>query len=357
MASAKGVNGSRKELLDAHAHVSNQIFNFINSMSLKCAIELGIADAIHKHGNPMTLSQLADALHINKAKSDGLHRLMRVLVHSKLFDKAETTTEAAYRLTPASRLLLRDESLNMVPFALTILDPMLVEPWLHVSEWFRDDSVTSFATKHGMPFWELQGVNARLNNLFTAAMACDADFSTTILTNECSHVFRGLKSMVDVGGGNGATAKAITDAFPGLKCTVLDLPHVPTLEGCENLSFVSGDMFEFIPHADAVFLKHILHDWSDEECVKILKKCKAAITPSNGNGGKVIIVEMVLDDNKEQKYEATETQLCFDLQMMMLVTGKERTEREWAHLFYVAGFQKYSISPVLGLRSAIEVFP
>ncbi|KAH6765147.1 hypothetical protein C2S51_016396 [Perilla frutescens var. frutescens] len=188
-------------------------------------------------------------------------------------------------------------------------------------------------------------------------MACDAGFYTSIITNECSHVFRGLKSMVDVGGSNGATAKAIADVFPGLKCTVLDLPHVATLEGCDNLSFVSGDMFEFIPHADAVFLKHILHDWSVEESIKILKKCKEAISPSKGNGGKVIIVEMVLDDNKEQNNEATETQLFFDLQMMLLANGKERTEREWAHLFYAAGFKKYNISPISGLRSVIEVFP
>lgn len=92
--------------------------------------------------------------------------------------------------------------------------------------------------------------------------------------------------------------------------------------------------------------------------MKILEKCKEAITQSKGknNGGKVIILEMVVDEERE-KDEATETQLCFDMLMMSVVTGKERTEREWAKLFSTAGFKNYKITHMLGLRSIIEVFP
>ncbi|KAH6775373.1 hypothetical protein C2S52_012934 [Perilla frutescens var. hirtella] len=87
----------------------------------------------------------------------------------------------------------------------------------------------------------------------------------------------------------GAMAKALVDTFSGLKCTVLDLPQVVAgLEGSNNLRFVSGDMFQFIPPTDAVFLKRIMHDWSDENCVKILGKCKEAIIPSKNNGGKFV---------------------------------------------------------------------
>ncbi|KAH0639577.1 hypothetical protein KY290_036844 [Solanum tuberosum] len=68
----------------------------------------------------------------------------------------------------------------------------------------------------------------------------------------------------------------------------------------KNLSYVGGDMFKFIPSADAILLKWVLHDWSDEECIKILKKCKEAI-PSKEKGGKVIIIDMVLMDSNLEK--------------------------------------------------------
>ncbi|KAH6836413.1 hypothetical protein C2S53_016113 [Perilla frutescens var. hirtella] len=356
MASANGVGveSSRKELLDAQAHVYNHTFNFINSMSLNCAIQLGIPDIIHKHGKPMTLSQLADALPINKAKSHGLFRVMRILVHSKFFNK-DVDEEEAYCLTQASRLLLRDDPISLAPYVISMIDPIMMDPFHNLSEWLQDECLNPFFTKHGKTFWELAGVDQNLNKKFNEAMACDAGFVTSILTTDCRQVFEGLESMVDVGGGTGETAKGIADAFPGLKCIVLDLPHVVGgLEGCENLRFFSGDMFESIPNADAIFLKWILHDWSDEDCVKILKKCKEAITP---NGGKVIIVEMILEDQIEDE-KATQTQFFFDVLMMVGLTGKQRSEKEWSQLFSAAGFGHYKMTPAaLGLRSVIEVFP
>jgi trans-resveratrol di-O-methyltransferase len=72
-------------LLDAQAHIWNHIFNFINSMSLKCAIELGIPDIIHNHGKPMTLSELTAALPIHPTKASSIYRLMRILNHSNFF--------------------------------------------------------------------------------------------------------------------------------------------------------------------------------------------------------------------------------------------------------------------------------
>ncbi|KAI3465784.1 hypothetical protein Pfo_022447 [Paulownia fortunei] len=82
----------------------------------------------------------------------------------------------------------------------------------------------------------------------------------------------------------------------------------------------------------------IFHDWTDEESVKLLEKCKDAIIPSK-NGGKVIIVKMIVDDEKED-HEATETQLFFDMLMMVDATGKERTEKEWAKLFFSCWLHK-----------------
>ncbi|KAL1562754.1 Flavonoid 8-O-methyltransferase 1 [Salvia divinorum] len=349
---------SSQELLDPQSHVWNLIYNYISSMSLKSAIQLGIPDAIHKHNNPITLSQLADALSINKAKSHALFRLMRILVHFKIFDKVNISNdededeEEAYSLTRASRLLVRDEPLSFTPLALVAIDAIMVDPFHHMAEWFKDASPTPFFTRNGINMWEFGANDEGWNKLFNEGMSSDSQFVSSILVKECKHVFEGLKSVVDVGGGNGVVAKAVAGAFPGLKCVVLDLPQVVAgLEGSENLRFVGGDMFEFIPPADAVILKWIIHNWSEEDCVRILKKCKEAI-----GGGKVIIVDMVVDYEKQEQ-NAIQTQLCFDVLMMTVMAGKERTEKEWADLFSSAGFQNYKITPILGLRSVIEVFP
>ncbi|KAM5578234.1 hypothetical protein ABKV19_008509 [Rosa sericea] len=266
----KWSNGEHSnELLHAQAHIWNHIFSFINSMSLKSAIQLGIPDIINKHGCPMTLSELTSALPIHPTKSHSVYRLMRMLVHSGFFAKKKLskTDEEGYTLTDASQLLLKDHPLSLTPF----------------------------------------------------------------LT-------------------------AIADAFPHIECTVLDLPHVVAdLQGSKNLKYTGGDMFEAVPPADTVLLKWILHDWNDEECVKILKRSKEAIT-SKDKKGKVIIIDMMMENQKVDE-ESIETQLFFDMLMMALLTGKERNEKEWAKLFTDAGFSDYKITPILGLRSLIEVYP
>jgi len=102
------------------------------------------------------------------------------------------------------------------------------------------------------------------------------------------------------------------------------------------------------------FLQWVLHDWSDQECVKILEICKEAIPPQKA-GGKVIIIDMVMKTSKVN-HELAETQFLFDLHMMAHTTGKQRTEEEWKKIFTDAGFTGYNILPILGLRSVIEVY-
>ncbi|KAI4296823.1 hypothetical protein L6164_036746 [Bauhinia variegata] len=114
-------------------------------------------------------------------------------------------------------------------------------------------------------------------------------------------------------------------------------------------------MFQFIPPADAVLLKWILHDWNDEQCIQILKNCRGAIT-DECKRGKVIIIEMVTDAKSDDR-ELAELKLCFELNMMAKYSGKERSEKEWAKLFSEAGFRKYNINPVFGSKFLIEVYP
>ena len=89
--------------------------------------------------------------------------------------------------------------------------------------------------------------------------------------------------------------------------------------------------------------------------MKILKKCKEAI-PSKEKGGKLIIIDMVMEINKGDA-EAVKTQLFWDMLMMTVLTGKQRNENEWEKLFVTAGFTQYKIRPMLGFRSLIEAYP
>ncbi|XP_022986203.1 8-hydroxyquercetin 8-O-methyltransferase-like [Cucurbita maxima] len=117
------MEGKLDELLQSQAHVWNHVLKFMNSMALKCAVELGIPDVIHSHAQPMTLSDLVAALRIQPSKAQYLGRLMRLLVHSGFFDASEEE-DVKYRLTPSSRLLLRHThtTFQITPFLFLSLD-------------------------------------------------------------------------------------------------------------------------------------------------------------------------------------------------------------------------------------------
>ena len=102
------------------------------------------------------------------------------------------------------------------------------------------------------------------------------------------------------------------------------------------------------------FFQWIFHDWSDDECIKILKNCKQAI-PSRDVGGKIIIIDIVVG-SKSSDTKLLETQVIYDLHLMK-IGGVERDEQEWKKIFLEAGFKDYKIMPVLGLRSIIELYP
>jgi O-methyltransferase domain len=109
----------------------------------------------------------------------------------------------------------------------------------------------------------------------------------------------------------------------------------------------------FSDRIDYFSFQWILHDWSDEDCIKILQRCKKAIPPRDV-GGKVIIVDIVVGSAEKAHWES---QLLFDMLMMTLTTGRERDEKEWWNLFKQAGFSSYKINATLGVRSIIEVYP
>ena len=87
-----------------------------------------------------------------------------------------------------------------------------------------------------------------------------------------------------------------------------------------------------------------------------MQRCKEAI-PKRDQGGKIIIIDIVMGATTDKHPYAVETQLLFDLLVMIHLTGKERSESEWHSIILAAGFKDYKITPLLGLRSIIEIYP
>jgi hypothetical protein len=326
---------------------------------------------------------------------------MRLLAHAGFFVFDAAT--ATYGLNPLSRLLVSTATPGadgggqggLSPFALAMLHPVIVSPSMSLASWFRaadaDNAAARvpFESAHGRDLWAVAKDDQEFGAAFNDAMACDGRFVMDVLVRDHSDVFRGLASLVDVGGGSGGAARAIATAFPHIRCSVLELPHVvaavPTGE-LGGVEFVAGDMFEHVPKADAVLLKvcfsashitllclglvklkndvargccvlvqWILHGWDDENCVRLLRRCREAI-PSREDGGKVIVMDLVVGSSPTDE-KATETQLLWDVMMMGVVGSPERDEREWRKIFQDAGFSGHKIVAVLGIRSVIEVYP
>ncbi|KAJ6767035.1 O-METHYLTRANSFERASE [Salix purpurea] len=271
------------ELFKAQSHLYKHIYYFIESMSLKCAVQLGIPDIIHKNNQPTTLPQLVSALNIPVSKANFLQRLMRILVHSGVFDITKICEDqeggGGYVLTSSSRLLLKDSPANLSPAVLAVLDPVLLSPWFSLGQWIQGEELTPFEAYHGTSFWEYGKRNIKFNSNLNEAMASDSQVAS---------------------------------------------------------------------------LSVLLH-WSDEDCIKILKRCREAI-PSTDDGGKLVLVEMVINDRKDE-HELTKTRLFVDMEMMLICNGRGRDEKEWKKLFLEAGFSHYKITATSGLNYIIEVYP
>ena len=158
------------ELLQARVHTWKHTMNFVNSMALKCAIQLGIPDVIRSHGQPMALSQLITALSLEPTKAPRLYRLMRVLVHSGFFAQQKllhhSEQEKGYPLTFASQFLLKDEFFSGVPLLLLQLDLILAAPWHFLGDWFQNEDPTPFHTARRKSFLDYAIHEPKLNDIF-----------------------------------------------------------------------------------------------------------------------------------------------------------------------------------------------
>ncbi|KAA8526412.1 hypothetical protein F0562_008385 [Nyssa sinensis] len=341
-------------MLQGQADIWQYMFHFADSMALKCAVELRIADIIHSHGCPITLSQIASGIASPSPDISCLSRVMRLLVRKKIFTASPQSDggDTLYGLTHSSRWLLHDAELSLAPMLLMENHPWLLAPWHCLSRCVREGGI-AFQKAHGREIWDLASINPEFNKIFNDGMECTAKITMRAIISGYKDGFGSVGSLVDVGGGTGGVMAEIVKEYPHIKGINFDLPHVvATAPEYHGVCHVGGDMFKAIPKADAVFMKWIMHDWGDEDCVKILKNCRKAIPEKTG---KVIIVELVLQPEGDGMFD--NTGLAFDLLMIAHSSGgKERTEPEWKKVLEEGGFLRYKIIKIPALPSIIEAY-
>lgn len=272
-----------EELLRARQQLWSHSLGYVKTVALKCALDLRIPDTIHRRGGAATLDDLLAGSDLPPSSLPYLRRLMRALTALRVFalrqdpapapgaadDAIAAPAAARYHLTATSRLLLGGGAsyFSQLPVIRPLVQTPLVAPMLGMSNWMMtttkrpDDHDAACASlfemaSGGKSLWESVRADAGFRAGFFDSMDADSRLVMHAVLRDSPAVFRGVASLVDVGGGRGTAAAA---AFPHIQCTVMDLPHVvaeaPAPDAAGRLSFVAGDMFERIPPADALLLK------------------------------------------------------------------------------------------------------
>lgn len=202
-----------------------------------------------------------------------------------------------------------------------------------------------------MSAFEYPAKDARFNRVFNEGMKSHSIIITRKLL-EFYNGFARVSTLVDVGGGIGATLHAITTRYPSIRGINFDLPHVTSEAPLfPRVTHLGGDMFQKVPSGDMILMKWILHDWSDKHCMTLLKNCYDAL-PEHG---KVVVIECILPEKENPN--ATPRAL-FHVDMIMLSHnpgGKERYQREFRKLAMGAGFADINTTYIYAEAWAIEL--
>ncbi|KAK4436175.1 Caffeic acid 3-O-methyltransferase [Sesamum alatum] len=313
-------------------------------MVLKSAIELDLLELIKKAGPGASASPSELAAQLPTKNPDAatmIDRMLRLLVahsvlHCSLKPLPDGGVERRYSLAPVCKFLTRnEEGISMAPALVMFQDKVFMESWYHLKDAVLAGGIP-FNRAYGMSAFEYLATDPRFNKIFNQAVSEQSTiFMKQIL--EKYKGFEGVKSLVDVGGGIGASLKMILSKYPSIKAINFDLPHViqdaPSYPGVEH---VGGDMFASVPKADAIFMKWICHDWSDAHCRKLLKNCYEAL-PENG---KVIIADSILPEDPNSGLSFQRAAHSDVIMLAFNPGGKERSEMEFQALAQYAGFRE-----------------
>ena len=313
------------------------------------AARLGLADLLEK--GPLTAEELAGRAGVHPG---ALYRMMRTLASYGVFTEGRG---GRFKLTPLGTTLRSDVPASMHGFALFLIGSPVWNAWEDL-EYAVKTGHLPFDRLFGMPFYNYLEQHPENLKIFGEAMTSLSGTENP----EFARVFRtirqraGIRTVVDVAGGFGSLLALILTQNPKLKGVLFDMPpvvararqdrHLTNARIGARCTFAGGDMFDAVPAGgDAYVLKYILHNWDDDHCVTLLTKCREAMNP----GGRILVADAVVPPAEKPDWGK-----LLDIQMMVVVPGKERTKQEFAALFKRAGFRLTRIIPTRCPLSVVE---
>ncbi|MFI6575925.1 methyltransferase [Nocardiopsis sp. NPDC050513] len=292
--------------------------------SVAAAVRLGVID--HLDGEARRAPELAEALGLDP---DRLGRLLRLLAAVGVVRRGPD----GCTLTATGERLRRDHPSGLRDLTLLYDSDLFARAWEHLPEAMRTGR-TGVDLAHGTDVFSLLEADPHEAARYAAGMAAGARFVREL---PAVYDFTGARTVVDLGGGSGELLAAVLDHAPDASGVLVERPsalaaarhRLAAHADSGRCDLVEGDFLAAVPPGGDVYvLCRILHNWSDAEAGRILRHCREAMAP----GGRVLVVERVLPDAHDPWLS-----LVFDVHMMVMTTGAERTERQYEELLRGAG--------------------
>ncbi|MGY4921122.1 methyltransferase [Streptomyces sp. 900105755] len=294
------------------------------TQAVRTMAELGIAD--HLAARPaLDTTTLAT---LTGTDPDALHRLLRYLATLGLLT---SSPDGTHHLTALGEPLRTHTEQSLHPLALLYGGPFYDS--FAGLPYAVSTGKEAFAHRYGKHHFRYFAEHPELAGLFHRSMAASAEMFTPVpdLVD-----FSGVRRVVDVGGGNGALLGRILRAHGHLAGVLLERPDALAAARSEladlsgRCTFAEGDFTESVPSGgDVYLLSRVLHDWDDDRCTTILRRCAEAMRP----GAELLVVERLLP---------SETAAAWDIHMLCNVGGRERDQAHYGRLLEEAGFKPTS---------------
>jgi hypothetical protein len=334
-----------KPQVPAHVGIFHLIAGAHIAGAISCLARLGIPDLVED--GPKSAEELATQI---GAQPRELYRLMRATASVGVLAEG---ADGKFSETPMSAVLRSNANPSLRSFAIMSGREWHALGWVQLEYCVRTGK-QALDQIYGMPVFKYLEQHREEGQIFDQTMSELSAIEGPAVAD--AYNFEGIASIVDVAGGHGQMLATIMTRNPKMKGTLCDMPHVlkgatngplkPLMDRCE---LTSADIFAAVPGgADAYIMKHILHDWPDELCVKILKACRQGVTP----GGKLLVVDHVLQPGNE-----FHPGKFLDLQMLIFPGGCERTEKQFSELFAASGWKLSRVIPTRVPESIVEGIP
>jgi len=330
---------------EPHDELARLMSGYWYTQTIYVAAKLRLADLLND--GPKTADELAQATGPN---ARFLYRLLRALASVGIFAEDD---RRRFALTPMAECLRSDVPGSQWSMAI-MRGGLQYEAWGQLLHSIQTGQ-PAFEKIHGMPIFEYFSKHPEEGKLFDAAMTGVHGRETAAMLD--AYDFSGIGTLADIGGGNGSVLTAILTKYPKMQGILFDLPavveraraNIETAGLVDRCQVVAGSFFEAMPPgADAYLMRHIIHDWDDDQSVTILRNCRKAM----GDAGKLLVVEGIVPSGNEPSISK-----FFDLAMMVLPGGMERTEPQYRRLYEAAGFRLTRIVPTKTWISVIEGEP